>query len=309
MPPTRIDGGYILLARRLRYSDIWESPPLFLKLFIFFLLEASHRDHGTLKRGQLHTNLPTMCRAVSHKVGYGRKTPKQKQVRNAYEVLKGMGMISTTKTSKGVIVTIENYEMYQNPGIYEAQSCDFAKGLMKGLTKGQTRRGEQTPDTTPSLNGENQDSPEHEGANTTGAKGRALGRIRGEPINKNGKEGKRRKEYDASRKRARPSKTNPDVKVFIDWWEIRYQENIGSPYYVNGGKDGALVKRLLGTFPIADLTRAAEAFLTDPNPWPKDAGRTISIFAQQINTYAAKTTPKPEQPIINHEEAQRRGLI
>ena len=42
--------GYIKLSRRLLSSDIWFKPPLYLKVWIYLLCQASHQDYGTLRR-------------------------------------------------------------------------------------------------------------------------------------------------------------------------------------------------------------------------------------------------------------------
>ena len=45
-----IQGGCILLARKMLKSGIMEKPPLFLKAWVWMLMQASFKDHGNLKR-------------------------------------------------------------------------------------------------------------------------------------------------------------------------------------------------------------------------------------------------------------------
>ena len=65
-----IQGGFILLSRKLLKSGIMEMPPLYLKLWIWMLMQASFKDHGNLKRGQFFTSYKKMQKAMAHKVGW-----------------------------------------------------------------------------------------------------------------------------------------------------------------------------------------------------------------------------------------------
>ena len=65
-----INGGYVLLARKMLTSGIMEKPHLHLSLWVWMLLQASHRDHGRLERGQFFTNIEKMREAMSYKIGY-----------------------------------------------------------------------------------------------------------------------------------------------------------------------------------------------------------------------------------------------
>ena len=70
MTEALIAGGYILLARKLLESGIMDKPHLFLKLWIYCLLNAAWKDHGNLKRGQFFTSIDRLRDELSFKIGY-----------------------------------------------------------------------------------------------------------------------------------------------------------------------------------------------------------------------------------------------
>jgi len=45
---TYIPGGYILLSRRLIESEIWDKPPMYLKVWIYILTKARHKANQNL---------------------------------------------------------------------------------------------------------------------------------------------------------------------------------------------------------------------------------------------------------------------
>jgi len=51
---------------------------------------------------------------------------------------------------------------------------------------------------------------------------------------------------------------DPRVKQFIDWFVTAYESELGRKYIVAGGKDGKLVKTLLGKVSIDELKRAGQ---------------------------------------------------
>lgn len=124
-----IPGGYFLTARRLYDDESWlmEKPPLFAKLWGWMLARAKWQPGcNGLGRGQFLTSIPKMREAMAHYVGYRKITPTKDQIRKPYEAFVKASMISTTKTTRGLRITISNYELYQNPGSYEGHDdCPY----------------------------------------------------------------------------------------------------------------------------------------------------------------------------------------
>jgi len=130
-----VNGGYVLLARKILDSEIMTGSPLQKWLFIWMLLRANHRNWNNLKRGQLHTSIGEMQEAMSYWVGYRKHKPTRGQIRKSYEGLTKSMMISTTKSTRGMIITIRNYERYQNPKNYEGHSEEHNESSTK-VTEG-----------------------------------------------------------------------------------------------------------------------------------------------------------------------------
>ncbi|MBD1373769.1 hypothetical protein IC620_15595 [Hazenella sp. IB182357] len=129
-----IEGGYIILARKIIESEIMKKPPLYMKVWIYLLASAQHSDYKSLKRGQLKTKIPEIQEACSWYVGARKETPTKREIqrildwmkkesRNAVEqsteVTSNSTMIVTTKVTHGMIINIENYNVYQRPSNYE----------------------------------------------------------------------------------------------------------------------------------------------------------------------------------------------
>jgi len=128
-----IHGGYILLSRKLIESEIWFKPPLYIKVWIYLLSRAQHKEYKNLKIGELWTNVPEIQEACSWYVGFRKEVPSKKQIysilgwlRNPHEEdnernTKGT-MIVTTKGTQGLLVTIENFNVYQTSKNYEGNN-------------------------------------------------------------------------------------------------------------------------------------------------------------------------------------------
>ena len=142
-----IQGGYILLSRKLLKNGIMEKPPLYLKLWIWMLMQASFKDHGDLKRGQFFTSLERMREAMAYKVGCCTRKPTKKEIRGVIDFLSKGTAIVTTKVTHGMIITILNYDYYQNVKNYEGHSVGHSVGQGKGtiLRKKGIKKG-ITPD-------------------------------------------------------------------------------------------------------------------------------------------------------------------
>lgn len=137
MAEPKIKGGYILLSRKLIESEIFAKPPLYLKVWIYLLSKAQHKDFKDLKRGQVRTSIPEIQKACSWHIGYRKVVPTKDQVfqilqwmRSPYEVenervtkaTTRATMITTTRATRGMLVTIDKYSVYQDPKNYESNS-------------------------------------------------------------------------------------------------------------------------------------------------------------------------------------------
>jgi hypothetical protein len=129
---AEIPGGYIIIARKFFDSDVMGWPPLYLKLWIWMLGKANrNRKSKNLKIGQFFTTIAEMQEAMSWKVGYRKRKATIAEIRKSYEAFTKSTMISTTKSTRGMLITVLNYEYYQNPKHYEEHNEEHDEGYTK----------------------------------------------------------------------------------------------------------------------------------------------------------------------------------
>lgn len=119
-----IQRGYYIKARKIQQSEIAHAPPHVREIWDLFLMRANHssNDTGKLQRGQLFITYQEIREALSWKVGYRKMRYSRSQCENAMKWLRKATMITTSKTTRGMIVTVCNYDFYQNPKNYESHT-------------------------------------------------------------------------------------------------------------------------------------------------------------------------------------------
>lgn len=120
-----IPGGCILIARKMLDSDLMDHSPLTVKLWVWMLLKANWQDRQQLSRGQFVTTIAEMQEAMSHYAGWRKITPTKDEIRNCYESLSRATRITTRKTTRGMVISIINYDSYQNINAYAAHTEDL----------------------------------------------------------------------------------------------------------------------------------------------------------------------------------------
>ena len=151
-----IPGGYILLSRKLIESEIWKKPPLYLKVWIYLLSKAQHKEYKNLKRGQLWTTYQDIIEDCSWMVGARKEKPSKSQIFNILEWMRSPcsesnaesnskataneTMIATTKATRGILISIENFNVYQDPKNYESNAESNAESNGENSTKATPNR-------------------------------------------------------------------------------------------------------------------------------------------------------------------------
>ncbi len=135
-----------MLSRKLLESGIMEKPPLYHKLWIWMLMQSRFKDHRNLKRGQFFTSLERMREAMAYKVGCCTRKPTKKEIRGVIDFLSKGTAVVTTKVTHGMIITILNYDYYQNVKNYEGHNEGHSVGQGKGtILRKKERKKEKTP--------------------------------------------------------------------------------------------------------------------------------------------------------------------
>jgi hypothetical protein len=187
---SRIKGGYILVARSTLGCELMDKPPLYTKLWLWMLLKANHQSgKGNLERGQLVASLQDLIKAGGYRIGYRREHPTKKQVRAVMDWFRSEGMITARKCGRGMIITIVNYDLYQNPESYKDGISRGTRKSDEGHNEGHNERHNEGHSET-SANPESKDDTGHGEGH---AKGTTKGAI-GAHQRQEGEEGRRKKE-------------------------------------------------------------------------------------------------------------------
>jgi hypothetical protein len=140
-----IPEGFIILARKIRKSPLWQSLKATHRIvMIELLLQAQFKDGEVvrngeilhLKRGQVATSYQQLVDDIAD------KDIKVKVVRNAIEKLVKHDFLAKdeakAKAKKGLLLTIVNYGVYQDSDNYKGKDKGKGKGI-KGAKQGQSK--------------------------------------------------------------------------------------------------------------------------------------------------------------------------
>jgi hypothetical protein len=119
-----IKGGFYLKARSIDNSEIAHAAPCTREIWDWILRQCNHKDNEVLgiKRGQCVRGLKDMQEGLYWYVGYRKMTYTKSQCEGACEWLRERNMITTTKTTRGMIITVCNYDRYNRVESYEANN-------------------------------------------------------------------------------------------------------------------------------------------------------------------------------------------
>lgn len=109
--------GAFQIARKCFESDVWRlKPASWFKIWVYIIGNAQHDDFKELKRGQGYFNFRDLIRmkVLGEDVTYG-------MVDKFMRYAKGSRMLSTSKSTHGVLITVRNYSQYQNLNNYRVE--------------------------------------------------------------------------------------------------------------------------------------------------------------------------------------------
>jgi len=125
----RIPYGYYLKARCIERSDIAHAAPCIREIWDWLLRNANHKDfkrgNKIIKRGQLLAQYNDIQEGLYWRKGWQKKAYSGNQIEHAMKILRSWSMITTQKTTRGLLITVLNYDFYQNPKNYERHTEDL----------------------------------------------------------------------------------------------------------------------------------------------------------------------------------------
>ncbi len=78
-------------------------------------------------------------------------------------------------------------------------------------------------------------------------------------------------------------RTDPRIKQVIDFYHDQFVQKFGEKPVIDGPKDGAVIKKLLGTHDLDKLLWLIRRFFASKDPWIQNSGYTIGVLKTQIN--------------------------
>jgi hypothetical protein len=130
----KIKGGYYLKARKIQSSWIAKAPPFVREIWDWLLMNANHTDNEICKRGQQIRTYKDILDGLAWYIGWRKQTYTKWQCEKAMKLLREHNMIATTKTTRGILIEIVNYDYYQNPENYESHKRATTKATREPQT-------------------------------------------------------------------------------------------------------------------------------------------------------------------------------
>ncbi len=119
-----IPGGYIMVARELLESPIWERDPHYGRLWVYLMLKARWsdtpvtREGVTTNRGQLLKSLRTIRRECRYRENQAWREWSLSKIHRMIAWMEGEGMIHTKTTHLGTLFSLRNFNKYQDADRY-----------------------------------------------------------------------------------------------------------------------------------------------------------------------------------------------
>jgi len=152
----RIPGGYYIKAKKIQTSVIAHAPPHVREIWDWLIQQANFKDiryNGFIvKRGQLFRTYKEIREGLHWMVGYRKMMYNENHTKKAMKFLREARMIDTTKELGGVLITILNYDYYQ-----ETKNYERTKGRTNERTNEEPMKNHPLPDNKNKENKENKE--------------------------------------------------------------------------------------------------------------------------------------------------------
>lgn len=127
----RIKGGYILLSRKIDRSGVMRMSPCTREIWIYLLRKVNHSDYKHLKRGENIFHYEDIQNDLCWYAGYRKIMYKKYEIAKSLRRLCDSNMIATTKATRGVLIKVLQYDIYQDAKNYEGNNEDIPKAMRK----------------------------------------------------------------------------------------------------------------------------------------------------------------------------------
>jgi hypothetical protein len=243
-----MERGFVPLWRCAEDDPVFSDPKLW-HLWSLLLMRATYRAKEALV---MMGGKKTIVHLEPGQVVFGRKAWAKKLGQSesatyrALEWLKKLQMVSIQTNNRFSVVSLMNWQRYNVQGMDTEQPTERPSGQQADSKR--TAGGQQADTSKKVLEVEDT------------------------------------KPLERARKRRTPPESSTEHTYFVRWWTWAYEETQGKSYVFVGGKDGKIVKTLLGSPGIVCSLRRATQFLLSSDPW-LNGKRDLGIFLSRINTF------------------------
>ena len=122
-----INGGFYLKARCIQYSDIAHAPPHVREIWDWLLKEANHEDTKVCKRGSCIRSYKDIQEGLHWYVGWRKMAYSKDDCETAMKWLKKRTMVTTKKTTRGMLIIVINYDKFQTVSNYDNHTSNHRK--------------------------------------------------------------------------------------------------------------------------------------------------------------------------------------
>lgn len=137
-------NGWIKLHRSFDQSEAAHFPPCTREVWFYLLRNVNYADSGKFKRGSGFFSLEDIQEALAWTVGYRVERYSKPQLTKALRRLREGLMIETAKETRGVTITILNYDKYQGGICNEGNGEGNAKETRRYALKTRMKNEEET---------------------------------------------------------------------------------------------------------------------------------------------------------------------
>ena len=103
-------------------------------------------------------------------------------------------------------------------------------------------------------------------------------------------------------------KSSSAHKQVIDHYHNKFISVFGKKPFIDGGKDGNLVKNLLGNCSLEELLDLLDKFFDSNDPYVINSGYTLGVFKTQINKLKTVGVERNKDQQLTTEEKAKRDL-
>lgn len=109
---NELSGGAFQVARKIFVSEIWLNKPSTWKvIWIYILGKVNHGKNGKYERGEGYFNFTQEARSIGIDI-------TTNMIKEFFQYARSSSMVATTRTTRGVVVKILNYNKYQTLNNY-----------------------------------------------------------------------------------------------------------------------------------------------------------------------------------------------